>query len=108
MISRPLHDHPECPERQGYVRGQFESVEFIREIPAGYSCLRGMSERVRDRDGERLRRAASSPNVPSLEHQEEGAEERGRTTRRKRGETITGSLSEDGRRSASPRGTHPD
>ncbi|KAL7274317.1 hypothetical protein RUND412_002788 [Rhizina undulata] len=34
IISRPLQDHPDCPERQGYVRGQYESTEFIREIPA--------------------------------------------------------------------------
>ena len=32
IISRPC-DHPECPPRDGYIRGQYESVEFIREIP---------------------------------------------------------------------------
>lgn len=32
VISRPC-DHPECPPRDGYIRGQYESVEFIREIP---------------------------------------------------------------------------
>ena len=32
VISRPC-DHPSCPPRDGYVRGQYESVEFIREIP---------------------------------------------------------------------------
>lgn len=32
VISRPC-DHPDCPPRDGYVRGQYESVEFIREIP---------------------------------------------------------------------------
>ena len=32
VISRPC-DHPECPPREGYVRGQYESVEFIREVP---------------------------------------------------------------------------
>ena len=32
VISRPC-DHPDCPPRDGYIRGQYESVEFIREIP---------------------------------------------------------------------------
>ncbi|KAI1393467.1 uncharacterized protein F4822DRAFT_14099 [Hypoxylon trugodes] len=31
LISKPCV-HPECPPRQGYVRGQYESVELIREI----------------------------------------------------------------------------
>lgn len=32
VISRPVK-HPEAPERQGFIRGQYESVELIREIP---------------------------------------------------------------------------
>ncbi|KAL9594802.1 MAG: hypothetical protein Q9179_005242 [Wetmoreana sp. 5 TL-2023] len=32
VISKPCI-HPECPPRDGFVRGQYESVEFIREIP---------------------------------------------------------------------------
>jgi len=32
IISRPCL-HPDCPPRDGYIRGQYESVEFIREIP---------------------------------------------------------------------------
>ncbi|KAI0396930.1 hypothetical protein F5Y17DRAFT_417365 [Xylariaceae sp. FL0594] len=31
LVSKPCA-HPECPERQGYIRGTYESVEFIREI----------------------------------------------------------------------------
>ncbi|KAI2469216.1 hypothetical protein F4781DRAFT_395023 [Annulohypoxylon bovei var. microspora] len=31
LVSKPCI-HPECPPRQGYIRGQYESVEFIREI----------------------------------------------------------------------------
>ncbi|KAI0024717.1 hypothetical protein F4780DRAFT_551197 [Xylariomycetidae sp. FL0641] len=31
VVSKPCN-HPECPQRQGYIRGQYESVEFIREI----------------------------------------------------------------------------
>ncbi|RHZ65868.1 hypothetical protein CDV55_100032 [Aspergillus turcosus] len=32
MVSKPC-EHPDAPARQGYIRGQYESVEFIREIP---------------------------------------------------------------------------
>ena len=32
VISKPCV-HPETPARNGFVRGQYESVEFIREIP---------------------------------------------------------------------------
>ena len=32
IVSRPL-DHPEVPSRSNFVRGQYESVELIREIP---------------------------------------------------------------------------
>lgn len=32
VISRPCL-HPDTPARDGYIRGQYESVEFIREIP---------------------------------------------------------------------------
>ncbi|KAK6207535.1 hypothetical protein QIS74_12616 [Colletotrichum tabaci] len=33
IVSKPCV-HPECAERQGYIRGQYESVEIIREIPS--------------------------------------------------------------------------
>ncbi|KAI9803723.1 MAG: hypothetical protein M1833_000635 [Piccolia ochrophora] len=32
IISKPC-SHPDCPPRDGYIRGNYESVEFIREIP---------------------------------------------------------------------------
>ncbi|KAK0621353.1 hypothetical protein B0T17DRAFT_494206 [Bombardia bombarda] len=32
LVSRPCA-HPECPPRQGFIRGQYESVEVIREVP---------------------------------------------------------------------------
>ncbi|KAL8803543.1 MAG: hypothetical protein Q9182_003144 [Xanthomendoza sp. 2 TL-2023] len=32
VISKPCI-HPDCPPRDGFVRGHYESVEFIREIP---------------------------------------------------------------------------
>ncbi|KAL9036189.1 MAG: hypothetical protein Q9214_006248, partial [Letrouitia sp. 1 TL-2023] len=32
VISKPCV-HPDCPLREGFIRGQYESIEFIREIP---------------------------------------------------------------------------
>ncbi|KAI9873115.1 MAG: hypothetical protein M1830_000817 [Pleopsidium flavum] len=32
VISKPCI-HPNCPPREGFIRGEYESVEFIREIP---------------------------------------------------------------------------
>ena len=32
VLSKPCI-HPDCPERPGFIRGHYESVEFIREIP---------------------------------------------------------------------------
>ncbi|KAL8810667.1 MAG: hypothetical protein Q9200_002401 [Gallowayella weberi] len=32
MVSKPCI-HPNCPLRDGFVRGHYESVEFIREVP---------------------------------------------------------------------------
>ncbi|GAB1320283.1 hypothetical protein MFIFM68171_10493 [Madurella fahalii] len=32
LVSRPC-SHPDCPPRAGFIRGQYESVEVIREVP---------------------------------------------------------------------------
>jgi hypothetical protein len=32
VVSKPCI-HPDTPEREGFIRGQYQSVEFIREIP---------------------------------------------------------------------------
>ncbi|KAI9770115.1 MAG: hypothetical protein M1840_003565 [Geoglossum simile] len=32
VVSKPCI-HPECPAQEGFIRGQYESIEFIREIP---------------------------------------------------------------------------
>lgn len=32
VISKPCR-HPDAPQRQGFIRGQYESVEVIREVP---------------------------------------------------------------------------
>jgi hypothetical protein len=33
IVSKPCI-HPDCPPRQGFIRGQYESVEIIRELPS--------------------------------------------------------------------------
>lgn len=32
VVSRPC-EHPDCPPRSGFIRGTYESVELIREVP---------------------------------------------------------------------------
>ncbi|KAE9978859.1 hypothetical protein BLS_000235 [Venturia inaequalis] len=61
VVSVPI-DHPEAPARQGLVRGSYESVEMIREIPLNPS------------------KSKSTPNLPNTD----GSSERGRA----RGSTI--------------------
>ncbi|KAH6694145.1 hypothetical protein F5X68DRAFT_49279 [Plectosphaerella plurivora] len=39
IVSKPC-DHSECPPRQGYIRGQYESVEIIREVPTEKPAIR--------------------------------------------------------------------
>ena len=34
VVSKPC-THPDCPPRDGYIRGQYESVELIREMKVG-------------------------------------------------------------------------
>lgn len=36
ILSRPI-THPDAPARQGYIRGKYESVELVREIPLSKS-----------------------------------------------------------------------
>ena len=42
VISKPCI-HPDTPQREGYIRGQYESVEFIREIPIKWSPQKSAS-----------------------------------------------------------------
>ncbi|PUU82766.1 hypothetical protein B9Z19DRAFT_966512, partial [Tuber borchii] len=79
MVSRPLIDHPECAERQGYVRGQYESVEFLREIPAE------QNPPINRRDGVVLPVIKRVRSVPDLSEDKERVDHSGR----KRGQTIT-------------------
>lgn len=56
IVSKPCK-HPDCPPREGIIRGQYESVEMIREIPvdAGASSKASLSTADlpgRDEDGQ--------------------------------------------------------
>lgn len=97
VISRPCL-HPVTPAREGYVRGQYESVEFIREIPLrnfrkSMSTTNLHSEgHSRQRTGSTLGREAILRNAKKYENGEkpsENVETQSETTGRSRGKTIS-------------------
>lgn len=58
VISKPCI-HPDCPPRDGFIRGQYESVEFIREIPL---TPKKSSSSSAQHKSERGRASSSSPD----------------------------------------------
>lgn len=54
VISKPCI-HPDAPPRDGYIRGQYESVEFIREIPIRKKPLKSSSTTQLDKGHSRQR-----------------------------------------------------
>lgn len=53
VVSRPC-GHPECAARSGYIRGSYESVEIIREVPLEKKIRRTRSSGDMRRDGIQL------------------------------------------------------
>ncbi|KAE8351809.1 hypothetical protein BDV28DRAFT_13235 [Aspergillus coremiiformis] len=51
MVSKPV-EHADAPPCPGYIRGQYESVEFIREIPVQRRDSNTVSESANGVDGE--------------------------------------------------------
>ncbi|KAJ9158397.1 Reticulocyte-binding protein 2 a [Coniochaeta hoffmannii] len=49
VISKPCQ-HPDAPQRQGFIRGQYESVEVIREVPVDKPLRRTRSSLDASRD----------------------------------------------------------
>ncbi|KAJ5444144.1 uncharacterized protein N7458_008016 [Penicillium daleae] len=47
MISKPC-DHPDVPHKNGYTRGEYESIELIREIPKMGSTNGGTTENLKE------------------------------------------------------------
>lgn len=58
VISKPCL-HPDCPPRDGFIRGQYESIEFIREIPLRPNKT---SSTTQLKDHGRARANSSSPH----------------------------------------------
>ena len=54
VISKPCI-HPDAPPREGYIRGQYESVEFIREIPTHKKPSKSFSTTQLDKSHTRQR-----------------------------------------------------
>ncbi|KAM3078918.1 hypothetical protein ACMFMF_003846 [Clarireedia jacksonii] len=81
VISKPCQ-HPDAPPREGYIRGQYESVEFIREIPikrapsmsASTSNLAGQAK-SRNRSDSNLGREAVLRNAKNHNHDPSRASE---------------------------------
>ncbi|KAF4452256.1 putative Snf1p protein kinase interacting protein (SIP3 protein) [Fusarium austroafricanum] len=65
IVSKPC-EHPECPPRQGIIRGYYESVEVIREVPVdNFASKRSLSSAdLLDRDEGRI----ASPKPGSEGH----------------------------------------
>ncbi|QIW96044.1 hypothetical protein AMS68_001562 [Peltaster fructicola] len=75
IVSRPVK-YPDAPERSGYIRGQYESVELIREIPLHNASTK------------------STPNLPATAGQ--GAESKA-SSALKRSKSDYPNADEDGR-----------
>ncbi|KAF4970202.1 hypothetical protein FSARC_2719 [Fusarium sarcochroum] len=60
IVSKPC-EHPECPPRQGIIRGYYESVEVIREVPVdNFTAKRSLSS-ADLMDREEARRPSPKP-----------------------------------------------
>ena len=87
VISRPCQ-HPDCPPRDGFIRGEYESVEFIREIrvrKTKSSSTTDLIQGPRPRDvsppleKEALLRSAEQRSPAALEEIVREGRKRGRT-----------------------------
>jgi hypothetical protein len=59
VVSKPCI-HPDCPEREGFIRGQYQSVEFIREIPMKKARKSASTTNLLEKDTPRKRADSSS------------------------------------------------
>ncbi|KAK4548623.1 hypothetical protein LTR36_009533 [Oleoguttula mirabilis] len=51
IVSKPV-EHPDAPERSGFVRGKYESVEMIREIPLHPAQTKSTPNQLASEEGE--------------------------------------------------------
>lgn len=65
IISKPC-EHSECPPRQGIIRGYYESVELVREVPLGtLGHKRSLSSADLGKDDARARSTGPSSDTRS-------------------------------------------
>ncbi|KAK3692232.1 hypothetical protein B0T22DRAFT_531754 [Podospora appendiculata] len=62
LVSRPCA-HPDCPPRPGFIRGRYESVEVIREVPIDRPLRRTRSSVDLSRDDGKLLLPIDADNV---------------------------------------------
>lgn len=102
LVSKPCN-HPECPQRSGYIRGQYESVEFIREIRAAkplrkvhssMDLTRGDAAETRQAVEDNLNKDALIRSARSAA-MTSSTSDAGVTEGRKRGKTISFAGTED-------------
>ncbi|GAM39171.1 hypothetical protein TCE0_034r10496 [Talaromyces pinophilus] len=81
IVSKPCQ-HPDAPERDNYIRGQYESVELIRELPIEKTTAKGVYDKR-----PASTRSATTYNSASL-HPESALDDSGsKSTGRPRGKT---------------------
>lgn len=93
VISRPCI-HPDCPPRDGYIRGQYESIEFIREIPLRPKKSSSTTELLKARHP----RGSTSLHRKSLSQELHGEDHAGSTSDDTRSDNLEMNASIRGRR----------
>ncbi|KAI7107140.1 hypothetical protein KC352_g36771, partial [Hortaea werneckii] len=74
IVSRPV-DHPDAPERSGFVRGRYESVELIREIPLHQAKAKSTPNLPSQTEGEHHEARSRGHTVGAAESKDDGAKE---------------------------------
>ncbi|OTB20564.1 hypothetical protein K445DRAFT_313021 [Daldinia sp. EC12] len=90
LVSKPCI-HPECPPRQGYIRGQYESVEYIREIRVEKPLrkIRSSIDLPNDEATASMRKTAENlTREATIRSARQAAESTNSESGRKRGKTI--------------------
>lgn len=75
LVSRPV-EHPDCPPRSGFIRGVYESVEVIREVPVVKPLRRTRSSGDwAEHDGKDGKDAALRSAKKAIEERQDSEEE---------------------------------
>ena len=92
VISKPCK-HPDCPPRDGFIRGEYESIEFVREIPQTPRKVSSIADLPRYR-----RLSDASPSIEKeaiLRHARQQSADYITTEGRTRGKTVSFAESRD-------------